>query len=100
MKSEPWSFEKHLVVMQRYESDMSIQDLKFEKITFWVQVHGLLLRFLTLEATMKIFSMVGEVIRPADPRVAYGGEFMRVQISIDISLTLCQCLLISLSNDK
>lgn len=49
---------------------------------------------------MKIFSMVGEVIRPADPRVAYGGEFMCVQISIDISLTLCQCLLISLSNDK
>ena len=34
LSSEPWSFDKHLGVMQRYDCDMSIQDLKFEKTTF------------------------------------------------------------------
>ena len=32
LSSEPWSFDKHLVVMHRYDRDMSIQDLKFENI--------------------------------------------------------------------
>ena len=34
LSSEPWSFDKHLVVMQLYDNEMPIQDLKFEKTTF------------------------------------------------------------------
>ena len=34
LSSEPWSFDKHLVVMQRYDHDIPFQDLKFERTTF------------------------------------------------------------------
>ena len=34
--SEPWSFDKHLVVMQRYDSNSSLQDIKFDRTTLWV----------------------------------------------------------------
>lgn len=32
--SEPWSYDKHLVVMQSY--DEISEELKFDRMTFWV----------------------------------------------------------------
>ena len=34
--SETWSFDKHLMVMQRYEKDTLVCDLNFDKASFWV----------------------------------------------------------------
>lgn len=48
---------------------------------------------------MKICSMVGDVIRLANPKFLDGENFLRVQVSIDISLPLCRCLM-SLNNEK
>ena len=79
---------------------MSIQDLKFEKTTFWVQIHGISLRYMTLEAAVKICDIVGDVLQPVVPNVFNGGNFLRVQVSVDISLPLCRGHLISLNNKK
>lgn len=51
--SEPWSFDKHLVVIQGYENDKPFQDLKYDRTTFWVQVHGLPMKFMTIAAAEK-----------------------------------------------
>ncbi|XP_075645092.1 uncharacterized protein LOC142616090 [Castanea sativa] len=61
--SEPWSFDKRLVVMQRYDNDRSLEDIKYDQTSFWVQVHGLPLRYITIEAAEKICGGVGEVIK-------------------------------------
>lgn len=72
LKSEPWSFNKHPVIMPPCEFDMSIQELKFDRTIFWVQVHGIPLRFMNVGAAMKICSVLG--------------SFMRIQVAIDIKL--------------
>ena len=100
MSSEPWSFDKHLVVMHRYENDGPLQDIKFDRTVFWVQLHGVPMRYMTIEAVEKICSTVGEVIRPSDPRVYDGGSFLRIQVSIDLTLPLCRGRLVSLNKDK
>ena len=98
--SEPWSFDKHLVVMQRYDSESSLQDIKFDRTTLWVQVHGLPLKYMNFEAGKKICEVVGEVIQPSNTRWFDAGEFIRVKVSIDLSLPLCRGRLISLSDGK
>ena len=98
--SEPWSFDKHLVVMQRCDNDRPIEDIKYDRTTFWVQVHGLLMRYMTIEAMEKNCNAVGKVIKQSDSQVYDGGNFIRVKVSIDITLPLCQGRLISLNNDK
>ena len=41
LQNELWSFDKHLVVVQYYEKDVLIRELKFERANFLVQVHNL-----------------------------------------------------------
>ena len=78
LDNEPWSFDKHLVVMNRYENVSSLQDIKFEKTKIWVQIHGISIKYMTIEATKKIGSVLGEVLVPTDPKIFYGGHFIRI----------------------
>lgn len=47
IQNQPWSFDKHLVVLQRYVKDTPIQDLDFSRAIFWVQVHNIPIRYIT-----------------------------------------------------
>ena len=100
LASEPWSFDKHLVVMQKYEHETAIEELSFNRACFWVQLHGIPLRYMTAEAAVKISSVIGEVAQPIVPKDLDGGKFLRLKISIDLSLPLCRGRLISLGNGK
>lgn len=72
LSSEPWSFDKHLVVTQLYEKDSAIEELSFNQASFWVQLQGIPIRYLTMEAAVKINSVIGEVIRPINPKETDG----------------------------
>ena len=100
LSSEPWSFDKHLVAMQRYEKETPISDIKFERASFWVQLHGIPLRYMTLEVGLKISSVIREVSRLKEFKEADGGNFLHLKITIDLSLPLCCGHLISLEDGK
>ena len=64
------------MVLQRYDDERPIHKLKFEKTTFWAQIHGLPPRYMTLKAAKKICEVVGDVLKPVVPNVSDGGSFM------------------------
>lgn len=45
LAGEPWSFDKHMVVLKEYDGTKDVRDMIFYQATFWVQVHDLPLRF-------------------------------------------------------
>ena len=100
LSSEPWSFDKHLVVMQRYDHDLLLEDIKFERTTFWVQVHGLRITYMTIAAVEKICGVMGEVISQSEPKLYDGSNFIRVEVAVDITLPICRGRLVSLNGEK
>ena len=53
-----------------------------------------------VDATGKICAVIRDVSRPKDPKDVDGGSFLRLKITIDLSLPLCRGRLVSLENDK
>ena len=99
LSNEPWSFDKHLLVLQRYDKDTPIEDLKFSCTSFWVQVHDISVRFMNPKVAEGICSTVGTVIRKSDTEVD-GGSFMRVRVSMDVTRPLARGRMVSVRQGK
>ena len=39
--SEPWTFDKYLVVLKRIQSQSEMKGLEFDSAHFWIQIHDL-----------------------------------------------------------
>ena len=88
LAQEPWSFDKHLILLQRYDYSIPVKQLWFTKITFWVQIHGLPLRLLDPETAIELGETLGEVLTDEAKKEMVGGDFVRVRVRIDVSKPL------------
>ena len=88
--SETWSFDKHLVVLQRFENNVPVCELSFTWTAMWVQIHDIPFRYMNRRVAEEICEVVGAVDRTTAIDEMEGGNFMRVWVSIDISLPLCR----------
>ena len=85
LAAKPWSFDKHLIMLQCYNKDIDLFDMKFNLVTFWVQVHDIPIRFRMRTMAEKICEAVGTVHRPTEETKIKGDGFIRVRVTIDIS---------------
>ena len=93
---EPWSFDRHLVVLKRYDGILPMEKMDFLKSSFWVQIHNLPLSWLTPNVAMEIGDSLGEVNKTVDISDMVGGNCMKTRVIIDITQPLCHGKIISL----
>ena len=100
IQSEPWCFDKHLMVLTQYDKDTSLNPLDLKKVTFQVQVFDILVRFRNRKVVEQICEAIGSIIHPPDALDSDGGSFIRVKVLVDISLPLCKGRLITLEDRR
>ena len=66
MATEPWSFDKRLMVLQWYGEETNVGDMEFSKVTFWVQVHDLPIKFRTRKIAEQLCKVIGTVTKGTD----------------------------------
>ena len=90
LMGEPWPFDRHLVVFQRYTTSTPIKELSFDKVSFWIQIHNLPYPLLSAEVARSIGEMLGKVSMPKDISEVRGGNFLRIRVAIDVDEPLCR----------
>ena len=89
--SEPWTYDKHLVVLCRLIDDAPIDELIFNEVSFWVQIHGLSIRAMTRKAAPAIGKTLGNLESVVDDKDDGGREnCMRVRMRMNINHPLCR----------
>lgn len=88
MMGEPWAFDRHLVVMERYDGSTPVHDLKFSTMSFLVQIHDLPFSFMSNEVAFSIQETLGAVLTPKDSSEMRGSNFMRIRVAVDITKLL------------
>ena len=90
IQGEPWAFDKHLVVFEKFEGYAPIHSLGFKTMVFWVQIHNLPFPLQTVETAFSISETIGLVIKSKDLGEMLGANFMRVRVVVDVSKPLCR----------
>ena len=74
MEMCPWSYEKQLILMQKFEGEMVPKEIKLQWVPFWVQMFNLPPKSVIREAEYEIGSKLGKVIDVdvAEKRVQWG----------------------------
>jgi len=98
LASEPWSFDKHVMILQRYEKTTPIKELVFDEVSLWVQVHDLPACFMKWDVAKEICEVVGVVGRSPKDSEVERGSFLRIRVSVDVSLPLCRGRIISMED--
>ena len=76
-------------MLKRVLRSVEVKGLNFDRVSFWIQVHDLLLGSLNMRIAFEIISPVGTMIPGSgDAEEFEGGNYMRVRVSIDITKPL------------
>ena len=74
LRQEPWSFDKHLVVLQQFCKDTPLEDLKLQESSFWIQVHNIPLSYMDRETIKEICAVAGRVVCTTGDAKSGGGR--------------------------
>ena len=97
---EPWCFDKYLMAFSRINKETTLEVCNFNQVSFWVQVYNIPLCYRNKEVAEQICEAIGIIQHPKDSPDCDDGSFIRVRVSINISLPLCRGRLITLDDDR
>ena len=85
-----WSYDKHLVILNRCDGSCPIRSIQFHTVKFWIQVHGLPFNKLNEGTAYDIGKSLGVVSRAEQKGDIIGGDFLRIRVGINVSKPLCR----------
>ncbi|XP_075662261.1 uncharacterized protein LOC142631823 [Castanea sativa] len=99
LASEPWVFDKHLVLFKWFDFLVHTKNMRFTTTKFWVQIHGLPMSMMDPETAIEIGETLGPVSASEITKELVGGTFLRVRVEVDVSNPLCRGRKIAINED-
>lgn len=76
LANEPWSFDRHLVILQKLDTAVPIHDMGLNTVSLWVQVHIISVNFLSRGVAEDLCDAMGVVdCNTSDAKVNKGSFF-------------------------
>lgn len=98
LEHEPWTYDKHLVIMERVVDNIPISAIPLNFMSFQIQIHNLPMHCMT-EVCDSIGSSIGSLLQTTETKEQGNrGSFLRVRVWVDISKPLSRVRKIWLEN--
>ena len=88
---ESWSYDKYLVAFHCVMDDVAVEELPFNQVAFWVQIHDLPILSMKKKVVGALGNYLGEVIKASEMDEDTGNRrCLRVRVNLDITKPLIQ----------
>lgn len=95
MRRTPWFVMNHLLCLEKWKPNTSVEEIAFNKSPFWIQIHHLPLENLSVANAEKLLKKVGEVLEIENPilEARIRRHFIRGRVLMDLDKPFCYWLL-------
>ena len=100
LRSEPWSFDRYLVVLQKLDNATPAHELNLNSVAIWVHVHNIPVTHLNQTMAEELCEVIGVVDHESNDNDVDRGSFFRVRVRIDISVPLCRGRILSIEDNE
>ena len=89
----PWSFDKRSVLLKRFTSDVSSENVTFQQSPFWIRVFNIPIK--SMNSTVGIANEIGVplLVDAVKSGLAWG-PFLRIRVDVDITKPLMRSKMI------
>ena len=98
--TEPWTYDKHLIILSRYDGLCPIQNGRFHTVNFWVQIHGLPVSKLNEKTAYGIGKSLGLVSKASQAGELIGSNFIRIRVGVNVTKPLNRGRKVLLGTDE
>ena len=98
--TEPWTYDKNLIILSRYDGLCPIRNGSFHTVNFWVQLHGLPVSRLNEKHAYGIGETLRAVSKAFHAGELFGGNFLRVRVGVNVSQPLNRGRIVRLGTDE
>ena len=99
LANAPWSFDKHLMILQKYDGVSKIEDLDFYSTLFQIQLHGLSVKFMATTVEEIFCEHSGQILKLLNAKTEEYRGFIRVWVMVDISQPLYRGRMVTLDDN-
>lgn len=90
LRRGPWYIMNHLISLQYWIPEVSVYEVDYSRVSFWVQLHGMPLGTMTIKNATRLLERFGEVLEVENALVDGNlyRDFMSVRVQVDVSRPL------------
>jgi hypothetical protein len=91
----PWTFDKKLIQIIRFENDMQPSQAKFRYSAFWVRILNLAIKSMIREVGEDIGNVIGNSLEVDVPEDGIGwGRYLRIRVELDVTQPLLRGMIL------
>ncbi|PNX91013.1 hypothetical protein L195_g047142 [Trifolium pratense] len=85
LQGGPWMFDNHMLIMERIQLGVQIENIPLYHVDFWVQVHNLPVGLMAEKVGTKLANYIGAFVEyDKNNNSSFWRQYMRLRVRVDV----------------
>ncbi|XP_045788287.1 uncharacterized protein LOC123883507 [Trifolium pratense] len=85
LQGGPWNFDNHMLIMERVQIGVQIENIPLYHVDFWVQVHNLPVGLMVEKVGQKLANYIGLFVEyDKNNNSSFWRQYMRLRVRVDV----------------